>query len=194
MTSLMVGKPTAVFKLWKWMAIGVSALVYLMLFGGLRQLPGAGLYALCVPLACATWRVARDSRTPIGRAYLWANFGMILAAVFFQTARYPFFTILAPRLIHDLSGFYFYVVHDQNRNFEQPRNLVLRLFRFTRLPIAVLSPLVAIGLANVLMELRGPLPFVSNLLLCLGFFHYYTEGFMWKRESIHRLALGPIRG
>jgi hypothetical protein len=200
-TTMMVGKPDNAFKFWKWLSIGLAAVIYLFIFAdprlwslrvagfSLRLAVSIGLGIGLVALSLVGRQVAAHSRTEIGKKYLWANNAMIAMAALSFFMGYQFFAIFVPRIIHDLSGFVFYAVHDNNRNAEQSRNLFYRLFNFTRLPIVVLSPLLAILVANGLTQASHIVPWLSKGLLGLAYFHYYTEGFMWKRDAIHRQAV-----
>ena len=45
---------------------------------------------------------------------------------------------------------------------------------------------MAIVVANFLTELSALWDGAFLVLLGLGFFHYYSEGIIWKRNTIHR--------
>jgi hypothetical protein len=195
-TTLMVGKPELNFKAWKWFAIVAAAILYFLIFALPQWWKSLSISvdpALYILIACIIGlfffgaRAASLSRTRVGKQYLWANNIMILAAAICYFLGYQFFAILIPRLIHDLSGFAFYVIHDHNRNLSRSNNCFYALFRFTGVPLVILTPLLGIVIANLLTEFRTHL--LSDAILMLAFFHYYTEGFMWKRHSLHRKAI-----
>jgi hypothetical protein len=136
---------------------------------------------LCVPVAYRT-----KSRT--GFFYIWGTQSMTIVTTVTALSGYPFLAILLPRVVHDVTAFVFYVVHDHNRNRGSGHNVVLRAFSFTRLPVAVLALLVPLSV-NVLFQLStlG----IESVVIALSFFHYFTESFMWKRRAPHRLQV-PI--
>ena len=202
-TTMMTGKPDKYFAWWKWAAVLVSFFIYLPVYSDLDisgdaffigsmtlstflyGFVGVALLVLCL---CG-YMLSKRSRTQIGSYYVWGNVGMITSAGAFYVMGYPFFAILIPRLIHDLSGFVFYIVHDHNRNLHTNRNYFYRLLSWTGLPIALLTPLLGIFVANLLTELSY-YHIIESVMITLAYFHYYTEGFMWKRDSIHRENVG----
>lgn len=206
-TTMMTGKPDFRFKCWKWLSLVVIAAIYIPVYSDIdvtlltspilgvapsRFIFGAAAFLLGLLAFFSFWAAAR-SQTKIGGRYLWSNTGMIIAAAGFYAAGYPFFSILVPRLIHDLSGFAFYVAHDHNRNAGGGKNLLYNLFKSARVPVYLLSPLLGIAFANGLVEMSG-FAWVERALTALSYFHYYTEGFMWKRGTLHRQAIGGLRG
>ena len=52
---------------------------------------------------------------------------MALQAGLFYAEGYLFLAILGPRLVHDVTAFTFYIVHDMNRHGADPRNHLYRL-------------------------------------------------------------------
>jgi len=198
----MTGKPTVWFKAWKWCMIVTTMIVFYLALANMRQhwpslhlgpwgvlsLPQgmhrvmtAGLWAAPV----LTLIVGLRAKTRIGAVYLWANCLMVLFTAFYFRSGYYCFAIALTRVVHDLTGFFFYVVHDANRNNDTIRNVVYSLFRSTGMPIYVLSPVLAIVLANSLVQFQAH-ALIAKFLISLGYFHYYTEGFMWKRDALHR--------
>jgi len=119
-----------------------------------------------------------------GQRYLLANGAMAVALVAFWFAHYSFFTIFLTHAIHGTTGFLFYAVHDNNRNLESPHP-IYRYFKVTGLPIILLCPLVSIALASAVVSLRI-FVFANHLITALLYFHYCSEGFIWKRNTIHR--------
>lgn len=97
----------------------------------------------------------------------------------------PIFVVLIPRVIHDVTAFVFYIAHDHNRNLGVSQNAFYALFRPSKIPTYVVGLLVAIVIANVFTEMPG-LGYGASIVLGLLFFHYYSEGIIWKRKSIDR--------
>jgi hypothetical protein len=131
---------------------------------------------LCVPVAFRT-------KNRVGFFYIWGTQSMAILTAAAALLGHPFLAILLPRVVHDVTAFTFYLVHDHNRNRERGHNFVLRAFSFTRLPVFVLALLVPLAV-NLVFQLStlG----VEALVIGLSFFHYFTESFMWKRHAPHR--------
>jgi len=206
----MTGKPTFWFKLWKWCLILTTMVMFylsmanmhrhwpqinfgswgiLTLPRGLYVLMMAGLFALPVLTLAASVR----SKSRWGVSYLWANCLLVLFTAFYFRSGYYCFAIALTRIVHDFTGFLFYVVHDANRNNGTVRNIVYSLFRSWSVPIYLLSPLLAIVLANGLVQFKS-YALIAKFLIALGYFHYYTEGFMWKRDALHRQFVPVVNG
>jgi hypothetical protein len=147
-------------------------------------------------------------KTALGRYYLWANGLMVLQSGMFYAEGYSFLAILAPRLVHDLTAFTFYVVHDVNRHSEKPQNLLYRLANKLGLGIFWVCPAIAVLLTFLIGRFADPLAdFVMKPVLghsfeypvsflivgYLGLLHYYTEVFTWRQGSPYRehVALRP---
>ena len=136
-------------------------------------------------------RLSKRASTNIAKSYIWSNVALVAFAATFYVMGYSFFAVFAPRIVHDLSGFAFYVVHDHNRNRGEVKNYLYQLLRFTRVPVFILTPVFGILVANALLQVNM-IPAVETFLIVLSYFHYYTEGFMWKRDAIHRESV-PTR-
>ncbi len=142
----------------------------------------AGLLALTV---LAAFRVHFQCKTSIGKSYLWANELLILTSVIYASTGYIFFFILVPRIVHDLSAFQFYIVHDTNRSAVSKANFGLNFLRLFPFSPAVTLPAASIGITAALYYLNvfSSFPFFFFLI---GYVHYYMEGFIWKGDSPHR--------
>lgn len=196
-TRIIAKKTDWAFHGWKWLSLVLAAALYVRLYGldaptlflvppsPMRPITDTLFLVLLPPLIYLTWRGARRSETRIGRMYWWSNTAMIVTCYALLAARYSFFTVLIPRVIHDLTAFAFYVVHDFNRNRSQDHNLLYAWLRRTGLPTWALGPLVAIALGNVVSE-SSTFQYGGAVMLALAFFHYYTESIMWKRNTVHR--------
>jgi hypothetical protein len=140
-------------------------------------------------------------KTALGRYYLWANGLMVLQSGLFYAEGYSFLAILAPRLVHDLTAFTFYVAHDVNRHRMHPQNLLYRLASKLRLGIFWVCPAFAVLLTFVIGRYADPLAdFVMKPVLghnfeypvsflivgYLSMLHYYTEVFTWRQGSPYR--------
>jgi uncharacterized membrane protein YiaA len=189
--------PTRAFKAWKWTALVSGVAIYLALFRelGLGQIWLGAIYldeflhymagVLSAVLIVLAVFVQRQSRTRIGRWYMWANVAMICSIFWVNELGYTLFVILVPRVIHDVTAFSVYITHDTNRNRGEPKNAVYRATRFTRLPPVILLPLLSIGLAYGL-TVNEQYPLALILITTMNFLHYYFEGFIWRGPNPHR--------
>lgn len=203
-------RPDRLFESWRWLSTLGGTLMYLSIYSGMIRadatLLGLPLRAMVevavITMVAATlplvMLLSKRSPNRLASWYLWGNFAMLVTGCGYWLLGYTVFVILGPRIIHDLTAFTIYAVHDQNRNASQRHNLVYRLLAFTRLPPALLCPLVAMGVAwlvfDVGMGIRLDLfghdvqPALFLLYLCT-FMHYYMEGRVWKRSSLHRRSV-----
>ena len=101
---------------------------------------------LCIP-------VAFRSKSRVGFFYVWGTQSMTILTAVSALAGYPFLAILLPRIVHDVTAFIFYVVHDRNRNRGASHNVLIRAFSFTRLPVVALALLLPLA-ANLLFRFR----------------------------------------
>ena len=193
--------PTRGFKAWKWVALVAGVALYLAVFRelGLGQVWLGSIYlsiyldeflaylagALSVVLVFLGVSLHRQSRTRVGRWYMWANVAMIGTVFWVNELGYTLFVVLIPRVIHDITAFTVYITHDSNRNRGEPKNAVYRAARFTRLPPIVLLPLLSIGIAYVL-TINERYALAAIVITTITLLHYYFEGFIWRGPNPHR--------
>ena len=180
------------FLLWRGLLILILTVFYSLFFFE-KQIPGwmiphvdSGILVILILLLITSWRLGRDSKTRFGFQYLWVITFSAGLGMFFLQIGYGFFTVLMYRMIHDLSSFAFYVNHDQNRNSEKPKNIFYRFTAPLGLPVYILLPAISIAFAFPLTLFEGRLLWVLGLSKIISFFHYYIEGVVWKRDSLHR--------
>lgn len=185
---LMRGQTDRVFRTWSWLFLGSFALGHAgpphLETGLLVGTMGIGLVASSL---FALWAM-RSSGSRLATLYLAANQLMLLLAVGWYLAGYPVFSFLIPRAVHDLTAFTFYVVHDHNRNGVQPHNFLFRLLRPAGIPPGWAGLLAGITL-NVWTRSWQGLSTLPQIYLSIAFLHYYTEGIVWKRHTIHRRSI-----
>lgn len=107
---------------------------------------------------------------------------------------YFFFIILAGRLIHDLTAFAVYVVHDHNRNQVKRRNWIHRLFP-RAIPSWFICPAAAVLVSLPLTLYQFKVSWGWNTVIAISLFHYFTESWAWRGGSAHRkfVAFGPAK-
>lgn len=188
-TRLMMGPVPTSFAVWKWLFVGAFAFAYVGLALEARfWVLVLAVGPLLIPTTYLAYRAAAESKTPIGRHYLLSNQTMLLFTAACYPLGYPVFSILIPRVIHDVTAFFFYVTHDYNRNREEIKNSFYRLFRILPMPLAFVGPFVALSL-NVLLRTFTRLAANPFFFAPVNMIHYYTEKFIWRRDTIHRQSL-----
>ena len=196
---LLKRRPDKIFQAWRWLSvIAVTGLFFvaydkwkLVFFtiGGIPLLQiinfiAALLVSASVVFAYKIYRETRPDLLSIESLYLWSNVVLIIAAYICAISDYTFLLIAMPRIIHDVTAYVIYSVHDQNRNAGHPNNVIYKLLAFTRIPPLVLCPLISIPVAYLVTQ-ADPSGGLYSLYF-FAFFHYYYEGFIWKKDGPHR--------
>lgn len=175
---------------WQLMGLYLGILMYASLMPEelpfkIENLVIYSILVLAVPFAFITWKISQTSKSKNGKLYVWANFFMIGAGLYFYFESYTFFGILAIRLIHDITAFYFYFVHDLNRNSIETKNSIYRFFRRFKIPVAAALPILSITLA--LPTSFRPVPeILYSLFAFVTLAHYYVDSVIWKAGSPQR--------
>ncbi|HEY8158239.1 MAG TPA: hypothetical protein VIF10_05985 [Methylobacter sp.] len=203
--------PDWVFYLLLWMSVTAGIFIYIGIFMknslDVQLLDWVKLVAggLCVGLVCIALLCERYLTTQFGRYFLWFNVLLVLSSFYLFIQQYYFLAILIPRLVHDVTAYIFYVVHDYNKHHRQPQNFMYRYAARCHLPVFIVLPLCSIALAFVLqsygdsainaitelffgVEIRKAI--TLGLLGYLALMHYYTEAFTWKQGSPYRRFIG----
>ncbi len=124
---------------------------------------------------------------PVALWFFWGNVVMMLVVYFCTFTKYTVFGVLIPRVLHDITAFIVYGVHDQNRNKNEYKNIIFRLFSVTRIPPMILGPILCVAISYVYSDWTHGNPMsYAVLYYTYGFYHYYVEGFLWKRDSLLR--------
>lgn len=190
--------PTRDFQAWRWLTIIPGGAAYTALMTSFMPVvrdnwnvifAGLGLCLLIATifgLRFIRTILKNPAHTRIGLFYFASNMATIYVCFGLIAFDYGLMATLVPRVIHDLTAFWIYIVHDQNRNASAVRNPVYYLPRKIGISPAVLCMPLAIGISYVLMEVLGNLYVVSLFVVSLNFMHYYMEGHMWKRGTPHR--------
>ncbi len=180
------------FHLWSGAMITGTALAWALIIT--PQLFTADMITFCsVVVFCCMgasivtgWMYGRTAMTQVGRWYICSTTAMIVTAYFFIRVEYMFFAFFALRFVHDVTAFTFYIVHDSNRNAITFQNSFYKLFKKSNVPFLILVPGISISLALLLRSSVGDTVQALAVLATLGFIHYFIEGVIWKRDSMHR--------
>lgn len=187
-----------------WLSVAAGIVIYMGIFlknsltvqqaEWLRQVAAA----LCIGLVLSAISCQRHVETLFGKCFLWANVLLVVSSFYFYSLHYYFLAILVPRLVHDITAYSFYVTHDYNKHRQQPQNAIYRGAAFCRLPVVVVLPLLSFMLAFILQgygdatverltrylfDVEIHRVVTVGVLGYLALLHYYTEGFIWKRDS-----------
>jgi hypothetical protein len=192
-------KSSLSFSVWKLTAISGSCCMYLYLFSpsSFNRLLGKATVDAWIPwfvLGCfvlatlASVDLIRKSRTRVGRWFIGANVAMLLTSLLAWRIGYPVFVVVIPRVIHDVTAFSVYIVHDRSRNGEQCHNPLYWFARKWRLPFVVYTPMLAMAINYTVLSEPTELILTISYTLALG--HYATENFIWRSGSLHRRHLG----
>ncbi len=159
----------------------------------------AGL--ICLFIVLISFYCQRYSNSIIGKGFLWGNTLLVISSFYLYQQNYFFLAILVPRLIHDATAFYCYVVHDYNKHHGAPKNLLYKVAQKVNLSCFVVLPITTLGLTFILQSYGDA--YFNQLTMFLfgtdfykaisvgfigylGLMHYYTESFTWKKNSPYK--------
>jgi hypothetical protein len=187
--SMMKIRPGKLYNPFRWCATIAGTFLYALAlvdkdlyfagvrFGGIVEI----LAAIFIAITCVLgYKVAKDSNNRKGVLYLYSNIAMLIAIYAFLELGYGVFVVVVPRFVHDITAFYIYSVHDNNRNLQTRHNYIYRSLYF-------LSPLIVCPVLAVVLSaaLKQSVLFVTPLLI-VALLHYYVEGFIWRGDTLHR--------
>lgn len=203
--------PDFAFNCLLWLSVITGLLIYLGIFLNNQFDANALFYlktaivSLCFCLVLGALRYQRYVTTAFGRWFLWSNVFLVISSFYFYTQDYYLFAILIPRLVHDATAYAFYVTHDYNKHYIQPKNFIYKAAKRCNVSIFLVLPIVSFGLAFILQFYGDAvISYLTEMLfgveikkaITLGFIgylslmHYYTESFTWKQDSPYRQFIG----
>ena len=121
-----------------------------------------------------------------GRLYLISNIGLLLLTVYSYYSGLLLFVILAPRIVHDVTAYMFYIAHDTNRNTPAAKNYIYKLTN-PYLPIWTVCIGLSLIIAYFVTTKPGNLALLTGLVLSM--MHYITESITWRGGTLHRKYL-----
>ncbi len=184
-----IGKPPRLYMLWVWLSVATASILY----AAVRHQSDIASYVpvhslilsagfLLVLFFALSYKLFFEIPSRPGRAYFAATASSIFGAFLFLIFGYPFFVIVAGRIIHDATAMLIYAIQAKNRAQVSQSNVLYRVLGHGNL-IFVSFPIFAIGFA---FALRSHVGAGATFFMLLGVSHYYIEGFVWKRGTIHR--------
>ena len=183
----LMGSSNKWHKYWQWSGIAISLALYVSIYSDFEIASSAAMIGLGVTTLAYLFfaaRAVKASTAGIGTLYFWSTTSTPILSGLLLALDYPILTIAIPRVVHDLTAFVFYVAHDHNRFLQNKANIIYRFTSRIGLPIMIVSPLLAVAIAYPL-QAGNATNSAFLLLMFISLFHYYTEGFIWKRGSLH---------
>ena len=111
---------------------------------------------------------------------------LFICSVFYYF-EYYFLTILTLRIIHDISAFYFYSIHNYNRKKESKKNVIFNFILFRSINPILLTIIIPISINYfyfIILEINFSIIFF--IYLSMEFIHYNMEKLFWRRNKIGR--------
>lgn len=188
------------YQMWRWSSVLAATILYMLVFmrGYFYGVDLFGLklidflvYTAGVLVIFSTYfgiKMSNRSNTAQGRYYVYGNIAMVVACFFCLDMEYFAFVIIIPRVIHDITAFMIYTGHDQNRNRHEYKNFLHGFVSFLKIPPLLMNPILAIGIAFA-VDYFTSYRVTMLIIIYFGLLHYYMEGIIWKRDSIHRKSL-----
>lgn len=191
-------KPTPIYNLMKWTMVIPTWLAYgILSFPFIPELANhqeifMQLVGGCLVVATALaglfyYRISQKHTVPpLGLAYFLSNIALMFISYGMIVYGYGGMAILVGRVLHDLSAYWVYMVHDQNRNNTTMHNPVYKLpQKYGIKPLYVLMPLAVI-VSSFLLVLEEFVDVMAIIISAFNMMHYYIESYIWKRGTPHR--------
>lgn len=182
---------------WQHMGIAIATTLYIYLLVPAEELrdvfENSALVKLLVVIAIIAYtilasQIAKESKTRLGKVYFLGSHVIPILGIFYIAIGYPILALIVPRVIHDLTAYTYYITHDSNRFKQKQTNIIYKTTSRLKLPIFVANPLISIALAFAIVQLNSSA--LLAVLTCVFFLHYYTESFIWKSDTMHRMQIG----
>lgn len=203
--------PTLLYRLWKWSMVLAGVGLYVMLyFSSSFDLMGVpyriefnqwftytryaaeGLTVFSLICGALYYIKSARGRNLSKKAWIYLAGTLAMGPMFtlmFDLGYFAFVIILG-RLIHEGAAWFIYITHDRNRSNAGGKNVIYRFLSFTRIPVPLLTPLVAFGIGVPMGMLALESRLFWAVTLSFSLIHYWMEGVIWKRGHIHREYLG----
>ncbi len=191
-------KPTKTYTAMKWLMVIPTWLAYAVvtfpIFPGMVDYQDEYIFVVGLCIAAATVLAVRyylqirhnEGIPAIGTQYFVSNVVWMIISYIMVVMGYALLALLVSRIIHDITAYWIYMVHDQNRNNKSTPNPVYILPKKLGIkPIYILLPLsTAVALALLAFENHGDV--MAVIIGAFNMMHYYIEGHTWKRGTPHR--------
>jgi len=159
---------------------------------------GVIVVILCFLLSVFSFVSCDFSLKRLSLTCFWVNPVLIVFCAFFYIQEYFLLAIITPRLIHDLTAYFYYIDHEQRFFRKKENSTFFGLLSSWNVPVFLILPMSSIVVAiflfmyedviihfskHVTLQLIGYDFLPSSILWFFVAMHYYTESFMWKRGS-----------
>ena len=184
-------KKPKVFIFWYLSAVLFSLCLYFGLFAPrvdvlfpYRNLLLVSAKFIFCAFLCTCYFVAKGSDFK-GWLYILGNVFFIASFTLFFKWGYPFFSFIIARILHDVTAFWFYINHGQNKSQNSNKNFMYSLWLKFSLPISISYIVFSVLIAFLITKFRANM-IVFNIFMIMTLFHYYVEGFLWKGGAPER--------
>jgi hypothetical protein len=179
-------------KVWSFLALLITTILYVYLIlpelfsATLANIINYGvLGSVALFLIVGAW-VVYNTQRPMAKKYIALTTLMVLMSYVFILLGYVFFAFFFIRFVHDVTAFYFYIVHEMNRNSQSIKNVLYRHLPLLPISLVILVPALAIVVGLTTRTVLVDQQMLFGVIILLGFAHYYLESIMWKRSTPHR--------
>lgn len=100
---------------------------------------------------------------------------------------YPFIGMVMIRFVHDVSAFIIYITHDIQQIKYKNDNYIYKYTLSNSKMIWLFLPTCSILLSYLVQKKETMISLISVLLLT--YMHYYLEGIIWRKGTLHRRTL-----
>lgn len=115
------------------------------------------------------------------RKIFFGNAVLILGGVWLHYLGASFFSVLAVRMVHDMTAFRYYVSAVQGR-FRQGLNPLWMKFCSTAFSTTVLYLFIVMSITPIIIFSLDK-KIAGMIFMCMSIMHYYSEGFLWKKSG-----------
>jgi hypothetical protein len=184
-------------RYWQYLGISIATMLYIYLLvpaAGFRDtIDNSFIVKALVAVAVIVYtilalKIVKQSKTKLGKAYFIGSHIIPILGIIYVVSGYPILALIVPRVIHDLTAYTYYITHDNNRFKQKQTNVIYKTTSNLKLPIFFANPLISIALAYAIVQINSTV--VISVLTCVFFLHYYTESFIWKNDTLHRMQIG----
>ncbi len=191
-TSIVMKYRGPMLTTWRYFNIVLALVLYLLVYPSpvsslIRSYSTVIVPILLVGSFTLTYLITRKSRTTEGKYYAWGTAMIGGVGTLALALGYPFFVATTLRIVHDLTAFIFYIIHDLNRNKDTMHNLIYRYVLPRRSLFVIGIPLFGVLLTYIAQG--GTSSMVIQAFAIIAVTHFYIEGFMWKNGTPHRAQL-----
>jgi len=179
-------------QVWSFLALWITTILYVILilpellsFSVANVVNYVVLGSVAVFLLVGTWIVHRTPKM-VAKKYIALTTLMVLMSYVFILFGYIFLAFFLIRFVHDVTAFYFYIVHEMNRNSQSIKNVLYRHLPLLPISLIILVPGLAIVIGLTTRSVLVDQQVLFGVIIILGFAHYYLESIMWKRSTPHR--------